>query len=353
MEGLWNICQRFEAIGDIDSKIDWLKELLRVASSYGNLDYTLQAFSELRRIYNTDARYADLRGSVLWYYKWLVDELPHFSDISLKTIEEVFKDMQECYQQEGESLRPVYSLRCQAAVTMGHNDADSWYEKWQAEPKGDSDDCPACEADRQIIYFLEKERLEDAFTVAEPILSGEVYCDDTPQTLSRLIGPAMQLDKRDLGLALLHASGRYVRHVPKMLSSLASHIVYRFFVGDFQRSYRLAILGLHRAKKFKREHDLFNLYRACGMWASLCVVARLEGISIPRDLVPGCDPSSKLPIALTELAGMCLAEAQRLAKKFDSRNVTDRYQKRFNEVETMIRKVVESAQSSDSSDTEE
>jgi hypothetical protein len=223
---------------------------------------------------------------------------------------------------------------------MGHRDeVTGWFEKWQAAPEGDSDDCPACEADRRILYLLETERTAEALDAAVPILKGEIWCDETPITLTRLIGPALKHDRRNLASAILHATSRPVRRVPNMLSALSAHVVHRLFEGDMTRSHRLATLALAKAKQARNDLDRFNVYRACGMWAALAVIAGARDLTLPSKVLPG--GSSDSPAAsLPDAAAICFQEASRIATRFDARNGTTRYAERLGEMEETIRKVV-------------
>lgn len=341
LEAMWNVIGRLGSEGSLDAEIEWLIIILDSASHEASLDYTFRAFSELRRIYATDSRYADLREHVLWYYKWLVDALPYHADIPMQTIEQVFADMEACYRTEGESLRPVYSLRCQASILMGQRDqAPLWYEKWENEPEGKSDDCQACTLDRKILYMLEFDRFDEALTIAEPLLSGEIYCNDTPTSLTRLVGPALHLQNEELAAWLLRTTVRSVRRVPSMLSALAAHVPYTLMLGAGTRSFRLLLVALRRVRDVQNDIHRFNVYRACGLWAALALLGGIRDRYVPLRLLPGSTGLSG-QADLPQVASLCFDEAQRIALRLDHRNQTTRYIERLRDMEQTIRRSVE------------
>src|SRR4051812_11028420 len=96
--------------GDLDAAADWYRHLLKQASQQGRFDYELAAFASLRQLYEGHEKFKFLRETLLWYYKWVVERLPEHADISQELIDSTFAQMIQFYKNEGESLRPVYSL---------------------------------------------------------------------------------------------------------------------------------------------------------------------------------------------------------------------------------------------------
>lgn len=345
LTGIWGIQDRLGREGDVDGKVRWIKTLFSTASDQGRFDFTLKGFGELRRMYATDPACAHLRGDVLWYFKWIVEHLPEYADVSRETIEKVFADMQAFYVAEGESQRPVYSLRCQAAVYMGDTAlADEYYAKWQDEPQGNSDDCAACEADREIIYLMSKEEKDKAVEVGTPILKGEVGCDDTPAALTRLMGALFELDRRDIAFAIQQGVEKYIRRSPGFLSSLGGHVLMALMVGKLDRSRRLATVALMRVRNSRSDMDNFSALRSVGLWAALAaVVSQMAGkdLRLAATLLPGAKADATGKAELVDVATACLEEAQRLATALDKRNGTARFTTRLDEVRERLVKMTE------------
>jgi len=329
--------------GDIDAKIFWLKELIRAGSDEKRLDHKLRGLSELRSIYDANPNYANLKSSILWYYKWLAEEMPEHADVPRATIEQVFMDMEAFYTQEREALRPVYGIRCHAAMRMGRREeAEEWYRKWQEAPRGKSDDCPACELGLKIEYLLFCEQDKEALEAVEPLLKGEVrVCNSTPATLTWIAGAAMKNQRRGLAKVLLHGFRRSVRRMRSNLTPMAAHVIYRLLLGDLQRSRRLAIVALQRAKESLNDRDLFSVYRAAGLWAASVLILTRQDKPFPRRLMPNAKPADEKSIPLSEMAAVCWEAARQIAMRFDQRNETNRYCDGLNELDAAIRKMVE------------
>ncbi|HUB26181.1 MAG TPA: hypothetical protein VL992_12190 [Tepidisphaeraceae bacterium] len=345
LEAVWALMEQSAAADRGEEKIEWLKMALRAAWKEARFDFTLRAFTEMRKMYELDSRYVDLGKDILWYFKWLAEELPQYADVSKQQIELTFQEMERFYHDCRESLRPVFALRCQAAVQMGNQDeAQQWYEKWQAIPRGKTDDCLACDLARHAYYLFDRQQTNEAMSVAQTIFRDRVFCDDTPELITRMIGPLLKTGRRPGALAMLRICRRPVRKVPSMLGALAANVVLWFMVGDVVRSRRLAILTLRRASAARNDLDRFSAYRSCGLWAAMAFLAGQQQLTLPGRLMPG--PAISTPtVNLADAAALCFDEASRIAAKLDARNGTTRYADRINEIENTIRRAVKRPES--------
>lgn len=342
LAGMWDLAAQLASKDEIEARFEVMRMILEVAGQQGRFDHTLRAFGEMRRIHLSDGRYAHLRKRVLWYFKWMVHHLPEHAEVPRETIEKVFEDMTGFYRVQGESLRPVYGLRCHAAICMGDREgATRWFEKWQAEPPGDSDDCRACELDQHISYLLYLEQPEEAMRVAEPILKIEVYCTDTPATWTRLAGTALQVGDRKTALIFARMSEKRVRKLPGMLASTAAHAMLQTFFGRTERARRLAFVALKLARSSRNDVDRFKVYRSCGLWASLTTLVLPTALGLPGRAVPGNGDDSGEIVPLPEIASRCLEEAAGVAQRLDQRNGSTRYSDQLQELDSAIRKMVE------------
>lgn len=343
LEGIHAISRRFGEENDGDQQAEWLSTLMNVAWKQGRFDFELRAFGELRGLYNASEHFAYLRPQLLWYFKWLVERLPEHSDVPIETIERIFSDMESFYRAAGESLRPYYGLRCQAALYMGYSAAaDDWYARWQAEPIGDSDDCAACEADRKIVYLLEEEDQHAALEAAKPLIEGDVACEETPATFSKLMIPALTAGQLDLALWLQRMSVRYIRKTPNMLANLASHVVFLTMLGRYANAERLAKIGLALANVSDNDFRKSTIYRGCAFCFAIGSLVGRREITLPASIfVTDSSPTGR--VALPEASSRCLQEARAFSERLDRRNSTNRYQERTDSVEQAIRDAVEIA----------
>ena len=107
-----DLARRVEEGGDVEGAIDLLKRGINAASDQERLQHKLQFFGHLRRIYLNDAQRGHLKKSVLWYYKWIVNDIIQYAEIPRATVESFLDDMERTYTAEGLSLRPVWKYRC-------------------------------------------------------------------------------------------------------------------------------------------------------------------------------------------------------------------------------------------------
>ena len=105
--------------GEGDVVAAFAKHLIEAGSALGRLDYEMIGFGEIQSLYLRDARYADLRDQVLWYFKWLCERLPEYVEVPSEQVWGTLDRMEQFYRAEREGLRPVHGLRSRAAALMG------------------------------------------------------------------------------------------------------------------------------------------------------------------------------------------------------------------------------------------
>jgi hypothetical protein len=226
--------------------------------------------------------------------------------------------------------------------------AAEWYEKWQTIPRGKVDDCLACDLARQIIYLADRKETEEAMKVADPILRAKVFCDETPETLTRLAGIAFHARNLKLARILVIGSVRVVRRTPTMLGALGAQVSMNFFCGNVVRSRRLAIVALRRAREARNDLDRFNVYYYCGIWSAMMVLVGKHEVTLPRRIMPDSAPApgaeaqaASGTVTLPDVAAICLAEASAIATRFDARNGNTRFADRVAEMESSVRQAAE------------
>src|SRR4051812_29810803 len=219
------VVQTARAHDDGDTAAEFAKHLINASSDEGRLDYEMIGFGQLKDLYQHDARYADLRRDILWYYKWITEHLPEYVEVPAAQIESTFQDMERFYREEKEGLRPVLALRARAAAFMGRDvEAEHYATQWEEAEEQDSDDCPACQTHSRVQLLLDLGRPEEAVEAADPVLRGDQFCEEVPATtFSRLLLPLLLLDRAGEALFLSAVVRRQVRLVPALVGYLADH----------------------------------------------------------------------------------------------------------------------------------
>lgn len=324
-----------EKHGDLDAAAEWYQALLRVAEQQGRFDYELSAFSSLRKLYDTQAKFKDLRGMILWYFKWIVDRLPEHVEISLDMVETVFGQMTEFYKAEGESLRPVYSLRCRCYAFLGHKEeAERYYDLWQETDAGTSDDCPACQTDSRVYYLLGLGRAEEAIEAAAPIISGEQRCDEVPTiTFSRLLMPLTMDGKVELADRMHQVTVRAVRSTPKFAPHLGQHVVFLTLTGRSMAASRLAKLALGHGTKLPNSYHRLASWRAGWLWLGMLRHEGETAVQLPAGVFP--EYAGQL-MPIDEAIERCRGEAYALAEAFDRRAGAEQFLPSMNGLQQLL-----------------
>lgn len=324
------ILQSALAHDDGDTVAEFAGDLIRLASHHGRLDYELIGFKEFESLYRRNPNYADLRGQVLWYYKWVAEHLFEYVGVPQQQVATFLDQMEAFYRDEGVTARPVHALRCRAAAFMGHRaEAERQLDLWQAAPDTESDDCPACQTHAKVQVLLDLGRLADAVEAAGPVLSGEQSCDEVPATtISRLLMPLVAAERGEQAVVLAGVVQRQVRLVPKLLGYLADHVFFASMVGALPVAGRLNFVMLARAETAANDADLFLVARAA--WLTAVAAGRAGAAALPIPL--RCAGLSRRPdgcVSPADAAAFYEARARQLARAFDERNGTTRFADRL------------------------
>src|SRR5438132_297337 len=134
---------------------------------------------------------------VLWQYKWVVDHLPDFPQITRAQIEEMFADMRKRYRAYGASMQVVELKRRAVAMAMGDHDAAvDADEAMRQHRRDDLSDCKACEMDADCDYYYFLGADEVGVEKAGPLLRGRYSCSEVPQlTYAAILLPLLRLGR--------------------------------------------------------------------------------------------------------------------------------------------------------------
>lgn len=181
-------------------------------------------------------------SETLWDYKHVITQLPQFAAISQQQMDAVSQEMTERYQAHGNSMRPVFHKRAEAAVHQGRiTQARALWDEAMRHPRDQWADCAACEASFEVELLLRENRFQDLIATAQPILSGATRCAEVPHSTL----PDIMLAQSDLGQAdevekLRSESYRLVRSSPNFVEEVALHIELQVARGNLAEAARIA-----------------------------------------------------------------------------------------------------------------
>ncbi|NQX49697.1 hypothetical protein HQN87_30815 [Paenibacillus tritici] len=197
MELLEQAVRVADAAGDIDQGYEARSEIVELGSFHGYPMKTLVAFSwQLGQYDKNPGRFDDY--SLLWSYKWVLDRITAFADISRVQIENLLEDMKARYAAEGYSSRTYHYYRAHIFAEFGELGASQ--AEWdivQSMERDGMSDCMACEQHHLVEFLAKRGDDEGTLRAAEPILNGTMSCSEVPHvTISKVLLPLLRLGRQ-------------------------------------------------------------------------------------------------------------------------------------------------------------
>ncbi len=142
-------------------------ELLALVDSYP--DVKLTPFQE-----------SVIQDEVLWDYETMLDACDVFYQIPLKECIKFYNDYKRRYTAYGYSNREPYRMISGFYLRTGDiANTTKYFKKFKSCPKG-PDNCPGCDANSEIDYYLFNGEKEKADKLASKIEEGIVKCEGDP-----------------------------------------------------------------------------------------------------------------------------------------------------------------------------
>ncbi|MGA9995561.1 MAG: hypothetical protein WBP93_09110 [Pyrinomonadaceae bacterium] len=328
-----------------DTRIMLMEEAVRVADRSGIVQDQLFAREELIESATFGAapekalvafswclaRYEEIgnsytRWTVLWKYKWIMNSIHCFPQISREKIEEMHLDMENHYLRSGYSLRPVYESRMHEAISRGdRKETKKQYNAWQAAPRDSIANCLACETNGQATYYFYLERYEQGLHKAAPLLGGTLKCSTIPQrTYGIVLMPLFRLGRVDEAIQYHLKGYRLIIHNRDYLNSIVEHMDFLVVTDNLERALSLFEDYLSWALSVSDQIARFNFYRSALLVLDLLGERGKKSFSLrlPQEF-PLWRESREYEVS--ELAGWFEEAAHSLAKRFNERNGNDHF----------------------------
>lgn len=271
-------------------------------------------------------------SSLLWTYKWIVNSVCDFPQISKAKIYEMLDDMARRYTEAGRGLRVVEQHRYRAERFWGNREeAVRLYHAAALLPPDDLSNCPACEVDERVSFHVYMEDYERGLAEARPILEGGMQCRTVPhRTLSRFLVPLLRLGRRDEAREFHRRGYPLVEGDKGLLTYVCDHLVYLSLVGEDEKA--ADVLGSHYHFA-ERTTDLYHRYlfqRAAWLFSETAAERGGPAVRLPMpSTFPLFDEGGLYDAR--RLAAHFKRAAFDLASKFDARNGNDYFTRRLEE----------------------
>jgi tetratricopeptide (TPR) repeat protein len=254
--------------------------------------------------------------NLLWLFKNMVNALTKFPEIPLARTYAVLDDMERRYREHGRGLQAVYKHRYLVAEHVGKTEeAQGWFEKWQAAPRDELSDCAGCDPTSLANHLIGKKRFAEAVELAEPVLAGDLSCNEQPQSILSELMVAYLRSGRPVEAADAHRRSYLVeRNNLADLSGIGDHIAFCARTGNEHRG--LEILQRHIDWLEKAPSPSSAMWFAAESSLLLRRITELgHGDAVIRR-------SGRPDTTAAELAAELAALATDVAARFDARNGT-------------------------------
>lgn len=227
MELLERAVQLADAAGDIDQGYEARSEVVECGSFNGYPMKALVAFSwQLGQFDQNPGRFDEY--TLLWSYKWILDQAPSFPDITRQQMANLLEDMKQRFQQFGYSDRTYYFYNMVVANDTGDTDSAKRYQSMvQTMERDEMADCLACEQNRLVEFAVKQNDDEAVLEAAKPIIDGEMSCGEVPHvTISKVLLPLLRLGRQKEADKLQRRGYRLIRSNRDFLLCHGEHIGY-------------------------------------------------------------------------------------------------------------------------------
>lgn len=273
---------------------------------------------------------------ILWRYKWMVNVICDFPQISKEQIYEMLDDMERRWRETGRGLRAVYKYRYRTERFFGNRDeALRFYSLSEQAGRDDLTDCAACEKDEKVSYCLYVGDDKLALRIAEPLLAGRDKCRSVPQrTYSKLLVPLLRMGERERAWQFYMRCYSMIADDRSMLEYLSSNFVFLSLYGDLKGAALVLEKHFRWTEENTNPYDRFLFYRAAWLFTETAEAAGIESLRLqmPRSF-PLYEAEHSYQTAV--LKEWFEARARELAAKFDARNGTDYFTARLLDMAAM------------------
>jgi hypothetical protein len=175
---------------------------------------------------------------ILWEYRWVISELPHFPQVPRQQIEDTIAEMIQRYRAAGSTLRPVHLLRLYTYTKMGdHEAATAARRDWEEAGRDFLSDSPRQELNLLVNHLVFVGLYQDAIDRSTNVMTGRV---DEPeffgQDSAELLMPLLELGRVADAVRVQRSGYRYMARKPRYLDSIGRHVEFLALLDRFSQA---------------------------------------------------------------------------------------------------------------------
>jgi hypothetical protein len=320
VETLLEAVRAAEAAGHESLTYEARRLLIDAAMWSGRIREMLMAFAA--QLAQCDRMPAEFPESDLhWRYKWILDWVPCFPQITREQIAELQKDAERRFARVGEGGKALAMLRARQAGYLGDRAVvDEQYALWKRLTRDSLSDCLLCDQDSEVETLLWLERDEAAVQAARAIVRRGRSCTEVPHiTYARALPPMLRLGLREDAVAWQRLGyGRLRTLYEKNVRHLGEHLSCTAVVGDLGRGLRILRASLEGAARHPAAYSrMIYLVGAALLLERVGEDRAKVKLAVPVGF--GGDGASRSQ-DVADVARSFARQAQALASSFDDRN---------------------------------
>ena len=258
---------------------------------------------------------------LMWRYRWVVSQLPHFPDVSREQIDESFTDMSQRYAAMGASPRPVHLLKMFLSIRL--RDIPAGQEAWRKCVRSRHDiwcDSTRTEKAFRLEYLVLAKRYREAVAQNPLVVAG--FVDDRhffALDAADILKPLLELGRVEDALRVQQAGYRLVARDPGKLDGVSRHLAFFARLDDFPKALKILRENIANLAVAPLLMDRFDILLATRLLALRMKRAGHEAMKVKLpDSIPLT--AGKKGYDLDELAEWIREDLEPIAARFDARN---------------------------------
>lgn len=300
-----------DTANDVEAGYDARKLLMDATYAAGFPKKQLLAFAWMIKQYEAETIHID-EYSLMWRYKWVINNAIDFPEISKQQIEHLFEDMKQKYLNLGYSLKPYFKLRIMIAMRTGNaEEVSRSLIEWKAAKKDHMNDCPACETHNEVTLQFFHHEYQNAVDKAQALISGRQKCGEVPHLTNGMLSLAFwHLGDKEAAEERFKNGYKLSKGKADFLNANADFVLYLLATEQWQLAQEVLNTEL---KVLPDSENKFRQYRLYAAAAVFIQAAHQQGLTV--DLVLD--------------AATIKTNAMQSAAAFDARNGNDYYSQRL------------------------
>lgn len=332
--------------GDVPLGIKVRLKLMEAANGAGNQEVVLVAFTwSLAQIDRDEDVRAKFERRVLWYYKWAIQSLSEYAQVSRRQIESSFADMADRYTRAGHGMGAVHKCKACTSIRLGDVDAHrDARERWTRAPRDGISDCAACQTHAGVEFDIEFGDLDAAVRRADPIIRGRQSCIGVPtSTFGPMLLPLVARGDVDLAEQFHRRTIRPVLASREFTATIGDHCAYLAVRGRFTKAIQAFETGMSWVMELRRTWDRMLFLQNAVVVFERLAAARDEPLrlKVPESAPFYRDDHTYEPAAVAEALRRMHAER---AAELDQRNGNAYMQQRHQRFRELVASLPRSTQ---------